>query len=176
MLFRDAGFAPVLAGDRVGLGPGQLAVVGFGKYSNAQYDLGIQEDVEIPQAIVPIEAVFSPRGKNTIRAEMTPPKKGDLRIIMQQLSAKDGSSMRSWKGGPPNGTNMGKIFVLRASQAGAPLPVEINYDKVIWSGLSWAVGEVRHSALKDGVPVVIECSSADDDAVVLEARVFEVMY
>jgi hypothetical protein len=177
VLFRDAGFQPVLAGDHIQLGPGQLAVVAFGKYASPEYDLGVQEDVVIPRSIVPVPADFSVHGKNTIQAEVTAPKKGDLRIIMQQRSAHDGSSiMRSWKGGPPNGTNMGKVFTLRASQNGKLLPVEINYDKVIWSGLSWAVGEIRHSALKPGAPVVIECSSAEDDAVVLEGKVFEVTY
>jgi len=176
VLFRDAGFQPVLASDRIRLGPGQMAVVGFGKYSNAQYDLGIQEDVRIPQSIVPLEAAFVPHGKNTIQTEMNAPQKGDLRIIMQQRSPKDGSIMRSWKGGPPKGTNMGKVFTLSASQNGKPVPVEINYDKVIWSGLSWAVGEIRHSALKPSVSVVIECSSAEDDAVILEGKVFEVTY
>jgi hypothetical protein len=176
VIFRDAGFQPVLASDRIRLGPGQMAVVGFGKYSNAVYDLGIQEDVEIPQVIVPLGASFLPQGKNTIRAEVMAPRKGDLRIVMQQRSAKDRSIMRSWKGGPPNGTNMGKVFRLGALQDGKPVPVEINYDKVIWSGLSWAVGEIRHSALKPGIPVVIECSSAEGDAVVLEGKVFEVTY
>jgi hypothetical protein len=176
VIFRDAGFQPVLASDRIRLGPGQLAVVGFGKYANAQYDLGIQEDVEIPQSIVPLDVSFLPHAKNTIRAEVIAPPKGDLRVIMQQRSAKDGSIMRSWKGGPPNGTNMGEVFTIRASQDGKPIPVEINYDKVIWSGLSWAVGEIRHSALKPGIGVGIECSSAEGDAVVLEGKVFEVTY
>ncbi len=176
VLFRDAGFQPVLASDRIRLGPGQMAVVGFGKYSNAQYDLGIQEDVRIPQSIVPIKAAFVPHGNNTIRTEVTAPQNGDLRIIMQQRSAKDGNILRSWKGGPPKGTNMGKVFTLSASQNGKPVPVEINYDKVIWSGLSWAVGEIRHRTLKPGVPVVIECSSAEGDAVVLEGKVFAVTY
>jgi len=176
VLFRDAGFQPVLATDHIRLGPGQMAVAGFGKYSNPQYDLGIQEDVEIPRAIVPLDAVFVPHGKNTIQAKVVASGKNDLRIIMQQRSAKDGSIMRSWKGGPPNGTNMGKVFALSASQDGNPVPVAINYDKVIWSGLSWAVGEIRHSALRPGVPVVIECSSAEEDAVILEGRVFEVTY
>jgi hypothetical protein len=71
---------------------------------------------------------------------------------------------------------MGKVFVLRAWQAGEPVPVEMNYDKVIWSGLSWAVGEIRRSALKPGVPVVIEGTSAEDNAVVLEGKAFEVTY
>ena len=175
VIFRDAGFEPVLSGDRIRLGPGQMAAVGFGKYASAQYDLGFQEDVKIPRAISPLKAEFSTMRKNTIRAEVVPPK-GDLRILMQQRSAKDGSIMRSWKGGPPNGTNMGKVFVLTASQEGKPVQVEINYDKVIWSGLSWAVGEIKHSTLKPGVPVVIECSSAEGDAVVLEGKVFEVTY
>src|SRR5208282_5932446 len=176
VIFRDAGFEPVLSDDRIRLGPGQMAVVAFGKYAGAPYDLGMQEDVKIPRAIRPLKAEFSAASKNTIRAEVAVPPKGDLRILMQQRSAKDGSIMRSWKGGPPNGTNMGKVFVLSASQGGKPVPVEINYAKVIWSGLSWAVGEIRHSTLKPGVAVVIQCWSAEDDAVVLEGKAFEITY
>ena len=71
---------------------------------------------------------------------------------------------------------MGKVFVLRASQDSKPLPVEINYDKVIWSGLSWAVGEIGHAALKPGVPVAIECSSAEETPVRLEGHVYQVEY
>ncbi|HEY3973460.1 MAG TPA: hypothetical protein VGM18_10675 [Candidatus Sulfotelmatobacter sp.] len=176
VIFRDAGFQPALTIDKIKLGPGQMAVVGFGKYANAKYDLGVQEDVDIPHSISPLEATFSPIGKNTIRAEFTAPNKGDLRVIMRQRSPKDGSIMRSWKGGPPNGTNMGKIFVLRASQAGKSLPVEIDYDKVIWSGLSWAVGEIKNNALKPGVAVEIECSSAEEEPVELEGRIVAVEY
>jgi hypothetical protein len=120
--------------------------------------------------------VFSPRRKNVIEATVSAPKNGNLRIIMQQRSAKDGTVMRSWKGGPPTGTNMGKFFVLGATQDGKPLPVEINYDKVIWSGLSWAVGEIPHAALKPGVPVTIECSSAEEGPVQLEGHVYQVEY
>jgi len=54
---------------------------------------------------------------------------------------------------------MGKFFVLSATQDGKPLPVEINYDKVIWSGLSWAVGEIGQAALRPGVPVTIDAVS-----------------
>jgi hypothetical protein len=176
ILFRDAGFEPTLADDTIELGPGQMAVVGVGKYADGKYDLGVQEDVRIPRFIAPVAAKFSESGKNSIRAEVMTPAKGDLRIIMRQHSAKDGSIMRSWKGGPPNGTNMGKVFVIGASQDGKSLPVEINYDKVIWSGLSWAVGEVRQSALKLGVPVEINCSSAEESPVQLEGQVFAVEY
>ncbi|MGA9355446.1 MAG: hypothetical protein WBV46_17270 [Terriglobales bacterium] len=176
IIFRDAGFAPALAGDTIELGPGQMAVIGVGKYADEKYDLGVQEDVHIPRFIAAVAAKFSESGKNSIHAQVMPPAKGGLRIIMRQHSAKDGSIMRSWKGGPPNGTNMGKVFVISASQNGTPLPVEINYDKVIWSGLSWAVGEVRQSALKPGSPVEIDCSSAEESPVQLEGQILAVEY
>jgi len=174
ILFRDAGFAPVINGDRIKLGPGQLALVGFGKYANAKYDLGVQEDVKIPRSIAEIAMKFSGSG-NDVRATVTVPAKRDLRIVMQQRSAKDGTIMRSWKGGPPNGTNMAKVFVIRASQGAKSLPVEINYDKVIWSGLSWAVGEIRQDALKPGQTVDIECSSGEE-GVRLETKVYAIEY
>jgi hypothetical protein len=174
ILFRDAGFVPSLNGDHIKLGPGQMAVVGFGKYANAKYDLGIQDDVIIPRSITETDAKFSGQG-NDIRAEATVPAKGDLRIVMQQHSTKDGSLIRSWKGGPPNGTNMSKVFVIKASQGGKPVPVEIDYDKVIWSGLSWAVGEIRHESLSTGEAVQIECSSTED-GVQLTGKVFAVEY
>jgi hypothetical protein len=176
VIFRDAGFQPVLAGDKIKLGPGQMALIGFGKYARPEYDFGIQDDVVIPRSIQPVEAVFSPRGKNMIEATVRAPKNGNLRIIMQQRSAKDGTIVRSWKGGPPTGTNMGKFFVLSATQDGKPLPVEINYDKVIWSGLSWAVGEIGHAALKVDMPVTIEWASAEEGPVQLEGHVYQVEY
>jgi hypothetical protein len=166
----------VLAGDKITLGPGQMAVVGYGKYAHPEYDLGIQDDVVIPHSIVPVKAMFSPHGKNAIQATVSAPTNGDLRIVMQQRSAKDGTIMRSWKGGPPSGTNMGKFFTVSASQDGKPVPVEINYDKVIWSGLSWAVGEIGQGALRPGVPVTIECSSSEEGLVQLEGRVYRVEY
>jgi hypothetical protein len=47
---------------------------------------------------------------------------------------------------------------------------------VIWSGLSWAVGEVRQSALKPGSPVEIDCSSAEESPVQLEGQILAVEY
>lgn len=176
IMFRDAGYEPIATGDTITLGPGQMALIGFGKYADKKYDLGVQEDVRIPRVIAPVTSKFSESGKNSIRAEVIAPAKGDLRIIMQQRSAKDGSIMRSWKGGPPSGTNMGKVFVLTATQDGKSLPVEINYDKVIWSGLSWAVGEIRHGDLKPGAVVQIECSSAEDGPVELNGKAYAVEY
>ena len=49
--FRDAGFDSKLSGEELMLGPEQMAVVGYGEYAQAKYDLGTQEDVAIPRAI-----------------------------------------------------------------------------------------------------------------------------
>jgi len=88
IIFRDAGFVPVLRGTRITLGPGQMAAAGFGRYGAPEFDLGVQEDVRIPRSITPIAAAFSDKDSNTIEASITPPAKGDLRIIFS--AARDG--------------------------------------------------------------------------------------
>ena len=174
ILFTDAGFKPALTGNKIRLGPGQIATVGFGRYADAKYDLGIQQDVRIPREISPLPAHFEPLEQNVIEATVPAPK-GDLRIILRQRG-KDGHQQRSWPGGPPNGTSVGKVLVLRAKQGGKDVPIEINYDKVIWSGLSWAAGEIHHADLHAGEPLSIRCSSAEKDPVTLDCQLFVVEY
>jgi hypothetical protein len=175
VIFRDAGFAPILHENEITLGPGQLAAVGFGRYAAAEYDLGIQQDVYIPQSITPLTTAFRSAGENLIEVTITPPVRGDLRIIFQQRGS-DGNIKRSWPGGPPNGTSMGKFLKIVAEQEGKPLPVQINYDKQIWSGLSWGAGEVKHASFSSNAPIVIRCSSGEKDKVALEGHVYVVQY
>jgi len=175
VIFRDAGFVPALHANKITLGPGQLAAVGFGRYSSPQYDLGIQDDVQIPRSIAPIAANFASAGQNAIEATIQPPSSGDLRIIFQQYGS-DGSVLRSWPGGPPNGTSMGKFLKITAEQDGKPLPLEINYDKLIWSGLSWGVGEVKHGSFLSNRPILIRCSSAEKNPVKLQGHLYSVEY
>jgi hypothetical protein len=175
VIFRDAGFVPVLKGNRVRLGPGQLAAVGFGKYANPEYDLGIQDDVVIPDSIEPIAAEFKTTARNTIEATIPAPEKGDLRIIFQQRDMK-GNIKRSWPGGPPNGIPMGQVLKIHAGQDGKDVPVEIDYDKKIWSGLSWGAGEIKHGDFAVRKPIIIQCSSREKDSVVLEGHLYVVVY
>lgn len=175
VIFRDAGFMPVLRGNRIALGPGQMAAVGFGRYAAPEFDLGVQKDVVIPRAISPLAASFAPAGFNAIEATVAAPAKGDLRIIFQQRGT-DGAIMRSWPGGPPNGTSMEKVLKIHAEQDGTALPVEINYDKQIWSGLSWGAGEIMQKRFTPGRPILIRCSSAEKGPVQLEGRLYEVEY
>lgn len=175
VIFRDAGFVPLLRGNEITLGPGQLAAVGFGRYAEREYDLGVQDDVRIPQSIAPLAANFSAAGSNAVEATIRPPASGDLRIVLQQRGT-DGQIMRSWPGGPPKGLSMGKVLRISAVQDGKELPVEINYDKKIWSGLSWGVGEIKHRDLQADSPITVRCSSAEKNPVRLDAKIYVVHY
>ncbi|WP_348269163.1 hypothetical protein P8936_08555 [Edaphobacter paludis] len=175
LLFRDAGFVPRLNEDTIELGPGQMAMVGFGKYATPAYDFGIQQDVVIPRAIRPVEAEFKSIGKGIIQATIPAPAGGDLRLIMQQYSP-DGSLRRTWAGGPPNGTNMDKVFLLKAEQEGRELPIREDYNRVIWAGLSWAAGEISQNYLHAGEPLTLTFQSTEKDPVTLKGSLYLVDY
>lgn len=112
-------------------------MIGFGKYARPQYDMGIEDEVVIPQSIEPVAAAFQSAGTHVLEASVASPARGSLRIVTRQRTP-DGYIRRTWAGGPPKGENMGRVFRIEASQNGKPLGVRINYDKVIRSG----VGEV----------------------------------
>jgi hypothetical protein len=173
--FRDAGFMPRLAGDQLTLGPGQMAMVGYGAYASPRYDFGVQQDVVIPRSISPFPAEFHSTGKGSIEASVQPPPEGVLRVIIRQKTP-EGVIRRTWAGGPPSGENMGKVFALSASQGGRAVPVRIDYDKIVWSGMSWAVGEVDTKGLKPGKPLTIRFHSEEKDPVELEGAVYLVNY
>src|SRR5260370_23208413 len=99
--FRDAGFAPKLSGDDLTLGPEQLAVVGYGEYAGAKYDLGVQEDLVIPRRIRQLEAQFLRDGTNAVVASLALPKGDAMRIVFQHSA--DGAPVRGVRGAPPNG-------------------------------------------------------------------------
>jgi hypothetical protein len=152
-----------------------MAAVGFGRYASREFELGIQDDVRIPRSILPINAAFAPAEKNVIETTIVAPLKGDLRILFQQRG-KDGQIIRSWPGGPSNGTSAGKLLKIVVEQDGRPLAVEINYDKQIWSGLSWGAGEIKGRDFAAGRPIAIRCSSSEKDPVLLEGHVYVVEY
>ena len=84
------------------LGPEQLAVVGYGEYSKHNYDLGVQEDVLIPQFAHSLQSECRDDGTNTVVAVVNAPAKGTLRILMRQYAA--GGHVRTAAGAPPEGT------------------------------------------------------------------------
>jgi hypothetical protein len=56
---------------------------------------------------------------------------------------------------------MGKVLALSATQDGRDVPIRISYDKIIWSGLSWAVGEIDAARLAPGKPLTVRFHSAE---------------
>ncbi len=173
ILFRDAGYRPDLSGHFVSLGPEQMVVIGFGKYARSEYDMGLEDDITIPESIQPITASFQSVGSHAVEAWVPAPSNGVIRVVLQQRTP-GGDIRRTWAGGPPKGEHMGRVLEMKALQRGQTLPVRINYDKVIWSGLSWGVGELSHFAA--GEPVVIRCTSLEKDPVKLEVKVYHVQY
>jgi hypothetical protein len=173
--FRDAGFVPKLTGNKITLGPGQMAMVGYGAYAAPAYDFGIQNDVVIPNSIQIIPSEFHTTAPGTIEANIQPPSKGAIRVIMRERTP-DGYLRRTWAGGPPNGQNMAKVFTIEATQEGGVIPVHVEYDKIVWSGMSWAVGEIMATDLDPKKPVQVRFHSAEKDPVKLEAAAYQVVY
>jgi hypothetical protein len=173
--FRDAGFVPKLVDNQITLGPGQMAMIGFGDYATEKYDFGVQDDVVIPRAIAPITAAFHSTGKGSIEAAVDAPSRGILRVIIREKTP-EGFVRRTWAGGPPSGENMGKVFAISAEQAGRSVPVSINYDKIVWSGMSWAVGEIDASKLDRAEPLTIRFHSSEKDPITLDGQLYLVEY
>lgn len=172
VLYADAGFQPGIVGSALTLGPEQLAVVGTGEYVTD--DLGTDDDVRVPRRSERVAVGFAADGKNKIAGTVTSGG-GTLRILFQQFG-KDGFPVRSWGGAPPDGQTMDKLLKIRCTQAGRELPLVIEYDRMIWSGLSWAAGELRQGSYDPAAPVTIECSSTEKEELRLEARVYLIEY
>jgi hypothetical protein len=164
VLFRDAGFEPALNADGIVLGPGQMALVGFGRYASDEYDLGIQDDVVIPKHIAPIEARFRHSRPGTIEASLRAPQRGDLRLLFQHRTP-DGAVLKTKAGGR-----------IEVRQQGRLIPVisdRVDTAKG-FGGTSWSVGEIRRSSLVGGKSISVSYSI--DTPAMLEGRVYTVEY
>ena len=175
VLFHEKGFSPKLENDNLVLGPEQLALVGVGSHADSAFDLGIEEDVLIPSASR-LLAEFS-GGDNQYELEhilATPPASGRLRAIFSQ--ADHGGPVRISGGSLPHGKRLGQILEITAEQNGRKIAVDIRYDKTIWSGLSWAVGEVDCSSLEPDSPMRIRFATADRRGLRIKGEIYHVHY
>jgi hypothetical protein len=174
VLFQDAGFRVQLAGGQVTLGPEQFALLGAGRYAGDEYDLGVQQDIVIAARISALSADWTRLDDQTIEAAVALPGPGALRIIGRQQDS-EGAARRAWAPAGA-GTRFGEILRLSAEQAGRPLPMAKQYDRPIWSGLSWASGEVRADDLAPGQPVTVRFQSKDQSRPQLTGELYLVQY
>ena len=175
ILYADGGFKPVIRDGSLSLGSEQLVVVGMGEYAEERYELGRDESIQIPAMQQRIDVDLVRRGKNKVGAMVRALPGKDLRILFQQVGA-DGLPVRSWGGAPPDGRKMNELLTITVRQDGAVLPLVITYDKMIWSGLSWAAGELRQKDFGVSRPVDVECFSAEKDELTLNVWVYAVGY
>jgi hypothetical protein len=171
ILYADGGFKPGLNGNRLALGPEQLVVAGFDEYSAQKYNLGIDETIHIPSSIEKLDSNFKTIGKNTIAGKVNVITGKDIRILFQQFGS-DNLPRRSWGGAPPNGKKMDEFLKIVVRQEKKIIPSSIQYDKMIWCGLSWAAAEVKSSSFDSHKPLEIQCSSTEPDNLILKAEVY----
>lgn len=175
VIYADGGYKPKLKGSTITLGPEQMAVVGFADYADSKYMMGGDPTIHIPFAIAKLDTSFTSAGHNTIEGELNPVKGKDLRIIMQQFDLK-GTPYRSWPGAPPDGKAVSEVLKIRVSQEGKEIPLKIEYNKVIWSGLSWGAAEIRQSDIDLARPLHVKCISEEKGELKLTANIYAVDY
>lgn len=137
ILFTDSGFVPSLKDGILTLGPEQMAVVGMGRYADGRYDLGLEEDVVIASSVREIDfSGYVPKDGETIR-------------IVVQIQDDNGNNYRTWG----TGGTMGEYIRIGASDGDGEIPLVKDYDRVIWSGISWGEVELKGR----GKPVTVDC-------------------
>jgi hypothetical protein len=163
ILYHDDGFEPVIKDNTITLGAEQLAVVGFGKYAAGQSPWESDHAIHIPKEIEPLKANMQITGDHAASVRVTPITGMNLRILFSQCDA-SGKPFRSWGGAPPDGTKMNEYLTISAKQGEKNLPVRIEYDKMIWCGLSWAAGEINVVDFDASQSIQITCTAKDGES------------
>ena len=175
VLFCDAGDMPEVNNNKLIIGPEQLILLGSGKYRSHNYHLGTGEGVKIPQNSRKIEVEFEKarNNGNTLTAKLNQLSQGTYRVIFQQFHSY-GTPARSSGGAYPDGTTMEKMLVIQCFANQQDVELKINYNKALWSGLSWAVAEFELTEVTK--EFTINCSSKEEVSLILNASVYQVNY
>jgi hypothetical protein len=182
IMYADGGYLPEIQGNRLKLGAEQLVVAGFGELADLPqsqfqelYHFGIDDTIQIPMAIDALDASFAPTLENHTEAQLIPPAGKWLRILFQQFDP-SGLPYRTWGGAPPDGKKMDTLLKIQVKQGGKTIPLRLEYDQMIWSGLSWVAAEVNPSDLNPAQPLNIRCITMEQKPMQLRARVYAVRY
>jgi len=178
--FRDAGFMPQLHGDTVTLGPGQMAMIGYGEFAESRFNFGVQQDVVIPNSIEPVDADFQPTAPTTIEARINPPLEGVLRVIVHERPAQSLAMPNGALIAEPEDAANGLVSI-QVTQSGRPIPVRLDGDdstdgELAGSGPLWLVAEIDVNDLTPGMPVRIQFHSDSTGSDDLEGDAYQVVY
>ena len=172
IIFTDKGFKPVLDRDKLTLGAEQLAVIGFGRYGTDKYDWGLEDDIIIPQNTELIKTTIQCIDNHTTQTKISNIS-GNIRVFFNQLD-ESGKPFRSWGGAPPDGIKMDEFLIITAKQGSKAIPVKINYDKMIWSGLSWGSGEIDIRDINPRLPLTITCWSKEGESKNFKIEIYKI--
>jgi hypothetical protein len=175
ILYSDSGYKPSIRENMLTLGAEQLVVIGFNTYANEKYNLGTDETIHIPHAISKLDVAFNETGKNVIQSTIKGITGTHIRIMFQQFDA-NGFPHRSWGGSPPDGKKMDAFLKIRVTQNDKAVPLYMEYDKMIWSGLSWAAVEINAKDINAVDPINIKCISFEQEKLQLKANIYSVTY
>jgi hypothetical protein len=100
ILFHDSSYQPELKSNELIIGPEQLVVIGYGRYSAPAYQWGVEKDNFIPQEIESLKFESRILDDHSVKISVNPPGKTDIRILFSQYDEK-GKPFRSWGGAPP---------------------------------------------------------------------------
>ncbi len=172
--FCDAGFSPRLSGNQITLGPGEMAMVGYGIYAQPRFNFGVQNRVVIPKSIEPVRADFKGALPGVIEADVEPPMYGELRVMMQRRG-REGSGDAAVGNARPGDGRGDEAITVEATQNGRSIPLRVDQDALEWSGITWAVTEIDVNDLTPGLPVEVRFH-VKDDAGKLKGSAYQVEY
>jgi hypothetical protein len=160
-------------GNEVTLGPEQIALVGYGEYSDLKYDFGLEKDVVVPKNIEKLSVDFKKIEKNKYEATIDNfDTVSDIRIV---CSFK-GNDDKYYRVAEYKDVTVGQLLKLTAKQNGNEVPVTINYDKKLWSGTSWASGEIVNKSFVKNAPLIVTYTLDDPNEIKFEGTLYKVRY
>ena len=174
--FSDVGFTPRLTGSSIVLGPGQMAMVGYGAFAGSVFDFGVERDVIIPRDVKPVEANFYSTETGALVASFEPPIDGVVRLILRPRASGGKASLDPDFDSGGLGNNAPQAVTLDATQYGRPIPVRLDNGNRLQHGIGWMVGEIDVDDLTPGVPLVVQFHSSNSDMASLEASAYAVEY
>jgi len=173
LLFSDAGYIPEIKNNTISLGAEQLAVLGSGKFADPKYDLGKGDNIwPIPTETKEI-AIECTQNGNEITVDFVPSAKGKYRLLFQQFK-KGGIPFRISGGSKPGAKSLAMLNKMEVSLEGKSIDIQIHYDKIIWSGLSWAVGEFEIQPNEIGKVIHIKYTCSDPQSVELKGKLVQI--